>query len=242
MSSVLRIISGPTGSGKTLWATQMARRYEFELFNADAFQFYREIPVLSNQPKDVQQWHFMAFRSISDPINAGDFGRMTEGSLDRRGLWVGTGLYVGAALYGFDADRRKGVPFQGEPKRKLRSIVFNPDRASLYRQLDERVDVMMSAQAVDEARMILNLLHEGVVQENNPILKAIGLKHLLSQFSSDVSLERAVIEWKRDTRRLAKRQWTWLRKFMPPSSSCLWVDPAGDLAAAEAFLFADSDV
>jgi len=62
------------------------------------------------------------------------------------------------------------------------------------------------------------------------------LQHMLVYFLYEVSLEVSVREWQRDTRSLAKRQWTWLRKFMPASSSCLWVDPGQSLDEAERFL------
>ncbi len=236
MSSILRVISGPTGSGKTNWATSLAQRESCSLFNADAFQFYREIPVLSNQPADRERWKFMAFRSLNEPLNSGEFGRLSEPSLDHKGIWVGTGLYLGAALYGLDEDRKKGVPFQGPPKRTYRAVVFDPDRSRLYQLLDQRVDEMMEIGALEEGRQIAERVRCGEMIRSNPVLKAIGLKHLLGHFLDEVSLEVSVREWKRDTRRLAKRQWTWLRKFMPASSSCLWVDPGQSLDAAERFL------
>jgi len=239
MKKILRVVSGPTGSGKTSWASRLAERHGCALFNTDAFQFYREIPLLSNQPLDRARWHFMAFRSLNETLNSGEFGRLSESSLEQEGIWVGTGLYLGAALYGLDEDRKKGVPFQGAPKREYRAVVFDPDRARLYQALDQRVDEMIQGGAIEEGRKISDLVRCGEVSSANPILKAIGLKHLLSHFLDDLSLEISIREWKRDTRRLGKRQWTWLRKFMPASASCLWIDPAGDLNAAERFLMGE---
>jgi tRNA A37 N6-isopentenylltransferase MiaA len=239
MRKILRVVSGPTGSGKTSWASRLAEVHGYPLFNTDAFQFYREIPILSNQPADRERWQFMAFRSLSEPLNSGEFGRLSERSLEQDGIWVGTGLYLGAALYGLDEDRKKGVPFQGTPKREYRAVVFDPDRARLYQALDQRVDEMIQCGAIEEGRKISDLVRRGEVPPANPILKAIGLKHLLSHFLDDLSLEISIREWKRDTRRLAKRQWTWLRKFMPASASCLWIDPAGNLDVAERFLMGE---
>lgn len=239
MGKILRVVSGPTGSGKSSWASGLAEGRGLALFNADAFQFYREIPILSNQPADRDRWQFMAFRSLSDPLNSGEFGRLSERSLEQEGIWVGTGLYLGAALYGLDEDRKKGVPFQGAPKREYRAVVFDPDRSQLYRMLDQRVDEMIQGGAIEEGRRIADLIRRVEVPRENPVLKAIGLKHLLSHWLDDLDLEISVREWKRDTRRLAKRQWTWLRKFMPPSDSCLWIDPARNLGVAERFLMGE---
>ena len=237
MSSQILVVSGPTGSGKTTWAASMSHQHSVRLMNADAFQFYQEIPVLSNQPQEKNLWQFMAFQSLKEPLNAGEFGRISESALNERGILVGTGLYLGVSLYGFDDDRRKGVPFQGPPKRQYKAVVFNPDRKHLYQQLDLRVDEMLKAGALQEASSVAELINSGVVLRSNPVLKAIGLKHLLAHLMEKQNLETMIVEWKRDTRRLAKRQWTWLRKFMPPSSFCRWIDPVRELKEAETFLF-----
>ena len=44
------IVSGPTGSGKTDFAEDWARRTGALIANVDPYQFYREIPILSNLP------------------------------------------------------------------------------------------------------------------------------------------------------------------------------------------------
>ena len=54
----LMCISGPTASGKTEWAERLAKQNQKELASADAFAFYKEIPILSNQPIDSHfKWH-----------------------------------------------------------------------------------------------------------------------------------------------------------------------------------------
>ncbi|MDB5037306.1 MAG: tRNA dimethylallyltransferase [Bacteriovoracaceae bacterium] len=220
--SFVKIISGPTGSGKTA----VAERFQKPIFSADAFQFYREIPILSNQTTSKSNVHFVADRSIKNPINAGDFSREAAPYLKSDGIWAGIGLYLGAALFGLDEDRKKGTPFQGEPRMPFRMVVLNPERKKLYSDLDHRVDQMCERGAVDEARRIYELKQKGEIESSNPVLKGIGLKHLLEHFDQQRNLNNTIILWKRDTRRLAKRQMTWLRKFCPPSPTCIWVDPA----------------
>ena len=39
---------------------------------------------------------------------------------------------------------------------------------------------------------------------------ALGYRHILKHLLGGISLEQAIAEWKRDTRRYAKRQMTWL--------------------------------
>jgi tRNA dimethylallyltransferase len=91
--------------------------------------------------------------------------------------------------------------------------------------LDKRVDEMLIKGAVDEARRVLKMLEDGTVAQTNPVLKAIGLSHLLKHFTGTFTYEECIRLWKRDTRRLAKRQFTWLRKFCAPSPERVWCDP-----------------
>ena len=50
MAHVLAIF-GPTASGKTAVAEEVARRIPAELVSADAMQVYRGLPILTNQPE-----------------------------------------------------------------------------------------------------------------------------------------------------------------------------------------------
>jgi len=223
MKNKLLIISGPTGSGKTDLALKLSKDLDRRIVNADPFQFYNELRIIGNQPDEgVDRFEFMGFRSVAEPINAGGFSKLANVFLKPDFIWVGTGLYLGASLYGLDEDRRKGTPFQGEAKVDYEMIVLDPDRQELYQRLNDRVDLMMKKGAETEAQKIFQLIERGCLESKNPILKAIGLQHLLKVIAKDWTLSAAIELWKRDTRRLAKRQWTWLRKFCPPSDKVTW--------------------
>lgn len=80
------------------------------------------------------------------------------------------------------------------------------DRELLYGRCDSRVDAMLAAGLLDEARFVLRSGGRGTV------MQAIGYKEFLPYFDGTQTLCEAVEILKRDTRRYAKRQLTWLRR------------------------------
>lgn len=82
-------------------------------------------------------------------------------------------------------------------------------RDVLYARINARVDAMVEAGLVDEARW---LYEQGGAAL--PAGKGIGYKELYPYFAGQISLEDAVALVKRNSRRYAKRQLTWFRNQM----------------------------
>ena len=80
------------------------------------------------------------------------------------------------------------------------------DRSVLYSRIDRRVDLMLKAGLVQEARELWE--HSGMATAAN----AIGYKELIPYFEGTKSLEDCVSLIKQETRHYAKRQLTWFRK------------------------------
>ena len=79
-----------------------------------------------------------------------------------------------------------------------------------YRELDERFDRMIEEGAIEEVRELLDLgLDPGL-----PAMRAHGVRELAAYLSGAASREDAVTKAKTESRRYAKRQMTWLRRFM----------------------------
>ncbi len=49
------IITGPTASGKTSFAVKLAREIDGEIINADSLQVYKENPIISAQPTELEK-------------------------------------------------------------------------------------------------------------------------------------------------------------------------------------------
>ncbi len=89
-------------------------------------------------------------------------------------------------------------------------IVVAPEREVVYAQIDARFDCMVEAGAVEEVRALIALhLHPGL-----PVMRAHGVRELATHLVGAASLEQAATKAKTESRRYAKRQMTWLRRFM----------------------------
>lgn len=95
------------------------------------------------------------------------------------------------------------------PNYDYRAYCFEHDRETLYSRIDARVDEMIKGGLIDEVK---NLLDSGI-DRNAQAMQGIGYKELAAYFAGEVSLEDAVENIKRNSRRYAKRQITYFKKL-----------------------------
>jgi tRNA dimethylallyltransferase len=89
-------------------------------------------------------------------------------------------------------------------------LVIAPEREALYAAIDARFDAMIAAGALEEVSALAALgLGPGL-----PAMRAHGVRELAAYLSGECSLDVATAKAKTETRRYAKRQMTWLRRFM----------------------------
>lgn len=84
------------------------------------------------------------------------------------------------------------------------------DRETLYARTDARLDVMMAAGALDEARRLAALR----LAPDLPAMRAVGVPPLLAHLRGDLSETAALAQAKLDTRHYVKRQATWASRNM----------------------------
>lgn len=80
------------------------------------------------------------------------------------------------------------------------------DRERLYERINKRVDLMLEAGLLEEARSTFGRVG------THGMSQAIGHKELYAYFEGDKTLEEAAESLKQATRRYAKRQLTWFRR------------------------------
>ena len=273
------MIAGPTASGKSQLAIDLARRFGGAVINADSMQLYADLTVLTARPQpqemqdiphhlfgicdaahraSVAEWLGLAATAIANVRAAGQLPIIVGGT----GMYLQAGLrgiapvpdvpadlhqhcidlyreLGGAkfrdALAGYDADiaarlvdgdsqrlvRAMGVamatdrplswwqqqPHKGALLGSVVTIAMMPPRPTLYDRINQRFDHMLMHGAVDEvARLMARQLDPGL-----PLMKALGVAPIAAFLAGDMTKDDAAFIAKRDSRRYAKRQMTWIR-------------------------------
>lgn len=277
------LIAGPTASGKSSVALELAARLDGAVINADAMQIYRELALLTARPEaaDLARAPHRLYGTVSAAEAysvgrwLGDAGQAIDAAVAERGLPIlvgGTGLYFRALTEGLAPIpdipedirahwRREAESLGAEglhaallardpamaarlgpsnPQRMLRALevidatsvslaewqggnappmlrsaetlrlVIAPEREPLYAAIEARFDRMLDQGALEEVRALLRLgLDPGL-----PAMRAHGVAELAAYLAGGVSLEDAVAKAKTESRRYAKRQMTWARRYM----------------------------
>jgi len=105
------VISGPTASGKTDMAVELATKFGGEVVNFDSLLLYKEIHIGTAKPtleeRKAIPHHMIDVRSIANPMNAADYAReafpIVERLLKEKKLVYivgGSGFYLQALLKG----------------------------------------------------------------------------------------------------------------------------------------------
>lgn len=82
------------------------------------------------------------------------------------------------------------------------------ERASLYRRVDDRVELELAKGLLEETK---RLMDRGYGRHLGS-MKGLGYKQMAGYLAGDYDYDEAVRRLKRDTRHFAKRQMTWFRK------------------------------
>ena len=84
-------------------------------------------------------------------------------------------------------------------------IGLEADRDVMYDRINQRVDIMLNEGLLDEAQSLYPNKHLNALQ-------TVGYRELFSYFDHEISLELAIEEIKKNTRRFSKRQLTWFKR------------------------------
>ena len=93
------------------------------------------------------------------------------------------------------------------PRFDARVVCVMPERDSLYRAIDARVEGMFEAGLVEETRHLLDLGFDPGLRS----MQTLAYKHVVGLLEGALNFESALGRIRRDTRHYAKRQITWMR-------------------------------
>jgi tRNA dimethylallyltransferase len=276
----LVVIAGPTASGKSALALNLAQQIGGVIVNADSAQIYRDLRVLSAAPTDEDlrraEHRLYGVRNGALPCSAAEWAALARREIDdihasgRTPILAGgTGLYLRTLIEGIapvpaiDADIRSRVreaPVEenlaklemldpasaarlnrGDTTRinralevilstgrtlaewqkarsggiadvvEIKPVILLPPRKWLYARCDERFARMIDAGAVAEVEALL----ARKLNQNVPVMRAIGVPELLAYLRGESTLDEAIAAGQQATRRYAKRQYTWFA-HQPP--------------------------
>jgi len=93
------------------------------------------------------------------------------------------------------------------------TIGLTADRDIIYNRINQRVDIMMDEGLLNEAKGLID-------KQDLNALNTVGYKELFKYFNEEWTLDFAISEIKKNSRRFAKRQLTWFKK----NKATLWFD------------------
>ena len=102
-----------------------------------------------------------------------------------------------------------------EVKYDYKLFVTNMDRSKLYERINKRVDIMIEKGLIEETKNILDMY-----QEFPTAMQAIGYKEIKMYLDGNITQDEAIEMIKMESRRYAKRQLTWFRRY----ENAIWLD------------------
>ncbi len=142
LKSKIILIAGPTASGKSKFAIQLAKKINGEIVNADSMQVYKELKILTARPKKTDEkkikHHLYGIQSVKKDFSTGTWLRHAKKKIkeirkrNRIPILVGgTGLYFKSLIDGL-------VKIPNIPKKfrnKIRSLQNKFGQKNFYNKL-----------------------------------------------------------------------------------------------------------
>lgn len=109
---------------------------------------------------------------------------------------------------------------KNEVKYDYKVFAINWDREKLYERINKRVDIMIEQGLIEEVKDLLSKY------ENMPTaIQGLGYKEVKEYLDGDLTKEEMIEKLKMETRRYAKRQFTWFKK----NKDTIWIDGQNDI-------------
>ena len=172
---VLLVVVGPTASGKTKLAIELALKYNTEIISADSRQIYKDLIIGTAQPTIQEQrlvkHHLVNFVDLNATYSVADYEKDASRILnmlfkehDVVVMCGGTGLYINAVCFGIDE-----IPDISQEKRDyVRNLYKNNDLkycVDLLKQHDQECEKFLD---IKNPHRVLRAL-EVILETQKPI-------------------------------------------------------------------------
>ena len=142
MSKKIILLAGPTASGKSKLAIQLAKKLNGEIINADSMQIYKEFKILSSRPDNKEtrkaKHHLYGVISVKKHFSAGNWLKLASNKINlcfklkKVPIIVGgTGLYFNTITKGISK-----IPFiDTQTRNKVRNLFKKLGYKEFYKKL-----------------------------------------------------------------------------------------------------------
>ena len=142
LKSKIILIAGPTASGKSKIAVQLAKKINGEIVNADSMQVYKELKILTARPKKIDQkkikHHLYGIQSVKKEFSSGKWLKHANKKIieirkrNKIPIFVGgTGLYFKSLTDGLTKIPNIPIKFRN----KIRNLQNKIGQEKFYNRL-----------------------------------------------------------------------------------------------------------
>ncbi len=136
----LLVILGPTASGKTSLAIELAKRFAGEVISADSRQVYRALDIgtekISAEEMDGVRHHLIDVADIGTVYSAADFKRDATEAISEIKSRSHLPIIAGGTFFYVDVLLERSQTADVEPNEELRNYLNDFNAEALYRQLE----------------------------------------------------------------------------------------------------------
>jgi tRNA dimethylallyltransferase len=195
---LILVVQGPTASGKTSLAIELAKHFQTEIISFDSRQFYREMTIGTAVPTSEEcaavKHHFIHNESYVNPINAAEFAAIAQPILKeilkKFGTVVlvgGSALFADALLLGLDE-----LPHDPIVQEKWQALYRVRGLEYLQEQLQVLDPAYFEVMDIHNSRRLIRALEIAEISGKSNLQLRKGFKEI------PANLQRFVIDWPRE--------------------------------------------
>lgn len=118
------------------------------------------------------------------------------------------GVIRALEVYHVTGAAKSSLSSKSKPDFQYQMLVLNPPRPDLYNHINKRCEEMISEGLIEETKSLLKKYNPDL-----PSMTSIGYRQIQQLLNSEISQDKAIEDFQQATRKYAKRQLTWFRRY-----------------------------